>query len=201
MAIAYSHAWLNDDATIDVDNGTTLTAARALSLTVGSTTYMQNASEAYTGNASGAAAADDQNNGDRGARLGSSGDVAERGIEVGTGATLTGSTVNLYASVIKMEVDSNARATAFTPILVGYEQAYANSNVDAYSDAYVRVHGAGTTITGANGVDIRAAQGTTQLLTSRGGKVLAVALISRSDSASRAPTRPSPTSSSTRAPR
>ena len=80
--VAYSHAWLNDDTTISVADGTSLTAGRALSLTVGTTTFGQNSSSALSGSAGGAAAADDQNNGDRGARLGSGNDYAERGIDV-----------------------------------------------------------------------------------------------------------------------
>ena len=78
--IAYSHAWLNDDTTIGSPTGQRSRQARALSLTVGSTTFARTRPRLHR-DRRGAAAADDQNNGDRGARLGSGDDYAERGIE------------------------------------------------------------------------------------------------------------------------
>ena len=140
--------------------GLSLTAGRALSLTVGATTFGRTRPRHSRVAPEARAAADDQNNGDRGARLGSGNDIAERGIDIGAGSKLTGGTVNLFASVVKMEMDSQRQSEAYAAF---YAQAYANSYVDVYTDTYVRVHGPDTTISGINGVDIRALSGSAQV--------------------------------------
>ena len=86
IKLAYSHAWLNDDATVSVADGTTLTAARELALTVTANDPGSNSSQAYAGSVGGAAAADDGGNPNRGVRLGSANDVVLRGIDVGAGS-------------------------------------------------------------------------------------------------------------------
>ena len=179
VKIAYSHAWLNDDATVTVADGTTLTAARALALTVSAKDTGVNASAAQGGAFGSGAAADDGNNPDRGMRLGSAGDVVQRGIDVGAGSALTGGTVSLLAQVL--ELNLSAFAGAFSAGF--YAQAYANTNVDNYVDTAIRVRGPNTTISGVGGVDLRAVGGVdtpnapTALTVLRSGAAIAQALI------------------------
>ncbi len=157
--------------------------ARALSLTVGTTTFGQNSSAAlHRDRAGGAAAADDQNNGDRGARLGSGDDVAERGIDVGAGSTLTGGTVNLFASVVKMEIDSNATGAGLRRLLRPGLRQHQRRRLHRHlrPRARCRNHHQRHQWRRHPRPEGRAGHpaGPTALITSRGGYVQAVALIS-----------------------
>ncbi len=63
--------------------------------------------------------------GTRGARIGSSGDTAERGVTIEDGVQIAGRTVDLLAQVSLLDLDAKAHATAYSPIFFGVASAFA----------------------------------------------------------------------------
>ena len=157
--IAYTHASVDNDTTIAVGDGASILAARAVKLQIGSGTTAKTYAETYSV-ALGAGADSDNTNGDtRGVRIGSSGDQADRGITVGGGVQLTGQTVDIAATVTRLDLAATALATAYSPIFFGVASAFADPYIDVYSNAFVQVLSDGaerTRITGLRGVDIEA---------------------------------------------
>ena len=72
---------------------------------------------------------------------------------VGNGASLVGQTVSLKATESKSVLESDASATAYSPILLGVDVALANVNVVDDATAVVQIE-RGASITGTQGVDI-----------------------------------------------
>ena len=80
-------------------------------------------------------------------------------VEVGNGATLDADTVDLSALISKLHAAAHAGAEAILFLLIGGAAAYAEANVWVDTNAQVVIHGdfaAPTTVTGAEGVDLRA---------------------------------------------
>ncbi|MEO6651293.1 MAG: hypothetical protein ABIP17_01380, partial [Ilumatobacteraceae bacterium] len=109
-------------------------------------------------------------------------DPSERTVRVGGGAQITGRTVDIDARVSKLDLYATAWATAYSPIFFGVASAFADAMIGINSLTQVQISngGAGTRITGIQGVDIQArheAPGGAELNIVRNVYVLAVALI------------------------
>ena len=155
--IAYTYANVDNDVTISIGDTASIVADGAVTMTVDSSTTANTSSETYSV-AIGSGADSDRFNDNRGVHVGSSGNHADRAIEVGAGAFVKGNTLSLVAKVSKADLTAKAHATAYSPILFGVAVALAYANVTVYSDTRVHVAG-GTTrtlLTGVEGVDIQA---------------------------------------------
>ena len=95
-------------------------------------------------------------------------------VEVGSGANLSGQTVSLKATESKSNLESDASATAYSPIFFGVDVAQATANVVDDATTLVSIM-SGASITGTQGVDVLSIFTPAQVTAN--ANVLAVALI------------------------
>ena len=96
-------------------------------------------------------------------------------VDIGAGSTLTASSVDLDASVTKLDGHARAKSTSYSPIFFGLVTAFSRAKVDIDSDTEVNVRGSTTRVTGIRGVDMQARQ--SGIIVTRDAWQLAVALI------------------------
>ncbi len=136
---AYTHASMDDDVIVTV--GGTVLAGRAVAIRADAATTASTSSGTIAGGAGAGADSDDGNGGSRGVRLGSAADPTERKVVIAGGASITGRTVDLAATVSRLNATASASAEAYA---FAYAQAYAVAYVDAFSTASVTVNDGGS---------------------------------------------------------
>jgi hypothetical protein len=85
--------------------------------------------------------------------------TGDSAVEIGQGATLQADTVDLSALISKLHAAAHAGAESFLVLLIGATTAYAEANISVNTTAQVLIDGAAgapTSVTGAEGVDLRA---------------------------------------------